>query len=129
VPVQLERAVHHGDLLTVLEVAQGDIEPGQPESAPRARVIRPHVNLHAALTLWLPTPTSYAQSRPRPGAPAPGRADLLVGLGEHLLAGLLVDQATAASRRAAAANNRASLWAGPTSCILAGNGPPDGTGS
>ena len=61
-PVQLERAVHHGDVVTVLEAAEGHVEPGQAERAPRAGVVGPHIDLHAPPTLRAAHPLAYDQS-------------------------------------------------------------------
>ena len=62
--VELERAVHHGDVVRVLELLQRDIEPGEAEGTPRAGEIGPDLDLHA--------PPAYGSlSRPRPPRTSP----------------------------------------------------------
>jgi predicted DNA-binding transcriptional regulator YafY len=44
--MQLEGSVHDPHLVTVLELASGGIESGESERTPRAREVRPHLDLH-----------------------------------------------------------------------------------
>jgi hypothetical protein len=44
--MELVRAVHDTDLVTVFELAPGGIEAGEPEGTPWAREVRPDLDLH-----------------------------------------------------------------------------------
>ena len=92
------------DVLPVLELTQGDVEPGQ--SPVRTTGTRNPTTRQSACTR-----SPYGRQT------------------ETTVAACHPGHATAASNRAPAAKRRSSLCAGPISCRLAGKGPPVGTGS